>query len=98
MDKKTTTIVGVGVLAVAGYLYWKSTQPKTEVAKFVGANGRRKKMVGLIKQNAVAQNSTFSPRPSLDNKRFANGGRKKQASGAVANRFFSVTDSPFSWK
>jgi hypothetical protein len=97
MDKQTTTIVGVGVLAVAGYLYWKSTQPKTEVVKFVGANGRRKKMVGMINTGG-AKASRFSARPSLDNKMLATGQSKKSANGGVPKRFFNVKDSAFSWK
>jgi len=28
MDKKTKILIGVGILGVGGYLYWKSTQKK----------------------------------------------------------------------
>jgi hypothetical protein len=28
MDKKTKLYIGIGLLGVAGFLYWKSTQPK----------------------------------------------------------------------
>lgn len=28
MNKQTKLFLGVGIVAVAGYLYWKSTQPK----------------------------------------------------------------------
>ena len=29
MNKKTKMLIGVGVVAIAGYVYWKSTQKKS---------------------------------------------------------------------
>jgi hypothetical protein len=43
MDKKTQMLVGIGVLAVAGYLIWKQTQKKTTSAAVPFAGRRKKK-------------------------------------------------------
>jgi len=49
MDKKTQMILGVGVLAVAGYLIYKGMQPKN----LVGADGK-------IFANATSSTSVLS--------------------------------------
>ena len=41
MDKKTKMLLGVGILAVAGYLVWKNNQPK---ANAIGAKTEPKEV------------------------------------------------------
>ena len=58
MNKNAQILIGVGVLAVGGYLYWKSTQtPSTTTAK-ANATGGGKKKKG--KKNADGSTKTLS--------------------------------------
>jgi len=40
MTKQTKMLVGVGLVGVATYLLWKSSQPKVTTTSFVGDNSR----------------------------------------------------------
>jgi hypothetical protein len=56
MNKNAQILIGVGVLAVGGYLYWKSTQtPSTTTAKANATGGGKKK-----KKNADGSTKTLS--------------------------------------
>jgi hypothetical protein len=39
MKKQTKMLLGLGIVAVAGYLYWKSKQTKTTTKSFSGVVG-----------------------------------------------------------
>jgi hypothetical protein len=45
MNKNTQILLGVGILGIGGYLYWKSTQ-KDNTKKMVGMSGTRKRNIG----------------------------------------------------
>lgn len=71
MNKNTQILLGVGILGVGGYLYWKSTQKPKTTAKMVGANGKIFK--STPKQKVFSADGTAKPLP----KQFFN----KQGSG-----------------
>ena len=49
MTKNQQLLLGVGIVGVAGYLYWKSKQPKAAFASvnYVGANAKRASLNGI---------------------------------------------------
>jgi hypothetical protein len=49
MTKNQQLLLGVGVVGVAGYLYWKSKQPK---AAFAGVGPQMRNLAGNAKRNA----------------------------------------------
>lgn len=53
MNKNAQILLGVGILGVGGYLYWKSTQ-KEEPKQMVGMHGRR--MVGMASATGHKRN------------------------------------------
>jgi hypothetical protein len=55
MNKNTQILLGVGILAVGGYLYWKSTQ-KDDTKKMVGMSGA---VMGKRKRNIGGQGKIF---------------------------------------
>jgi hypothetical protein len=90
MTNQTKTLLGVGALAVAGYLYWKSTQAP-ETVSYVGAVGKRmradgKKKASFAEGNAMVKESRFKFRGAA-------GSEKKQLQGS-ATRFFNVRQAP----
>jgi len=74
MNKNTQILLGVGILGVGGYLYWKSTQ-KDDTKKMVGMSGavmgKRKRNIGgqakIFKQSAspkiFSADGTANPLP-----------------------------------
>jgi hypothetical protein len=100
MTNQTKTLLGVGALAVAGYLYWKSTQaPAT--ASYIGVVGKRmradgKKKASFVQGNSVVRDSKFAFRGaagSMKQMKGAAGSEKKQLQGS-ATRFFNVKQAP----
>lgn len=57
MDKNTQILLGVGILGVGGYLYWKSTQKPKSMVGMVGG----KRMVGM---SGVGRRQIFKQSPS----------------------------------
>jgi hypothetical protein len=43
MNKKTQTLVVLGLVAVGGYMWWKSRQESSEEMSEFGGRGRRRK-------------------------------------------------------
>ena len=79
MNQKTKTIIGVGVVAIVGYLIWKNQQSKTETtSSFVGKRNlvsqldesdQKRRPPRLIRPNGdtiflpTAPNPDENPRP-----------------------------------
>jgi hypothetical protein len=58
MTNQTKMLLGLGVVGVAGYLYWKSTQPKAFANQTGGALTASGKCKGKTKGGYVANVST----------------------------------------
>lgn len=101
MTKNQQLLLGVGVVGVAGYFYWKSKQPKVG---FVNASGKRK-MVGMVK-NYEGASKLASARVQTGStggkvfKGFAvqNAMAQKDAKWGNTTGFFQQKPGAFSWK
>lgn len=108
MDKQTQMYVGLGVVAVAGYLLYnnyKKNQPVVVAKSFSGnvttdVVGRRMGMVGMdatMKQNAVVKDGKFSYF-SAQNEVIKDGSWAKAEGDNIAPNFFQVQDSKNSFR
>ena len=112
MDKQTQMYVGLGVVAVAGYLlynnYKKKNQPVAPAKSFSGnvttdVVGRRKVgMVGMdatMRQNAQVKDSKFAwGNFSAQNENIKDGSWAKAEGDNIAPNFFQVQDSKNSFR
>ena len=51
MDNKTKILIGLGLVGIGGYLYWKSTQKKANVSGTKAKHGQ-----ALTKKNLTSSN------------------------------------------
>jgi len=69
MNKNTQILLGVGILGIGGYLYWKSTQ-KDDTKKMVGMSGakRKRNAAGIFEptrsQKIFSADGTANPLPN----------------------------------
>ena len=114
MTKNQQLLLGVGVVGVAGYFYWKSKQPKVGFVNYGGApksydryfNTRKKKgMVGLVKnyEGASKLASTRVQTGSTGGKIFKgfamqNAMPQQDAQFRNSTGFFEQKPGAFSWK
>jgi hypothetical protein len=107
MDKQTQMYVGLGVVAVAGYLLynnWKKNQPVAPAKSFASLDakiaGNRMGMVGMdatMKQNAEVKDGKFSYF-SAQNEVIKDGSWAKAEGDNIAPNFFQVQDSKNSFR
>jgi len=104
MTKNQQLLLGVGVVGVAGYFYWKSKQPAK--AGFLNASGKRR-MVGMVKNYEGASKlaskrvQTGSTGGKIFKKKgFAdqNAMPQKDAKWGNSVGFFNQKPGAFSWK
>lgn len=102
MTKNQQLLLGVGVVGVAGYFYWKSKQPKVG---FVNAAGKMK-MAGMVKnyEGASKLASKREKTGTKDGKIFKKGfadqnvAPQKDAKWGNTTGFFAVKPGAYSWK
>lgn len=94
MKKQTQILIGLGVLGVGGFLYWKSKQPKSTdtVKKMVGADGAIFKPTSKEKVFKGADGEVFKQTPTEQVFKGADGAKplptqffKSSGSGWVRN-------------